>query len=174
MALVTVNITIDGVVVPVQLDPTTLPPGPPGPAGANPSVASVEAAIAADTAFITTLATAVANQLASTTSMVDLQALAAEIAPLLSTSTTPPATTASPSGTVFPPATSLVDSTGASWSIVKQVAFKNEAQAGITSNVALLLYFDGTIYQQNTSGNWYEYTPGTTTYWPAVSKDPRT
>jgi hypothetical protein len=49
---------------------------------------------------------------------------------------------------------------------------KNGAAAGLTSNVALLLCYNGNVYQQNTSGNWYEYTGGTS-YWPALAGDPR-
>ncbi|WP_250455891.1 glycosyl hydrolase [Caballeronia sp. ATUFL_M2_KS44] len=66
-------------------------------------------------------------------------------------------TTVSASGTTIPPAASITDSSGAVWTLVGGRVMKNGAGVSTGSSVALaqILYFNGIIYAQNSSGVWY-------------------
>jgi hypothetical protein len=76
---------------------------------------------------------------------------------------------ASPNNTAIPPATSIVDSTGATWTVRSGVVYKGGSTAGFTQSVTLLLFYGSKIYQQNVVGNWWVWSGGT---WNA-SADPR-
>ncbi|SAL27026.1 glycosyl hydrolase [Caballeronia humi] len=80
------------------------------------------------------------------------------------------ATSGSADGTTIPPAASITDSAGAVWTVVSGVVKKNGASAGYTSQVQMLLYKGGKVYQQNVTGNFW-YWSGTA--WVATT-DPRT
>jgi Glycosyl hydrolase catalytic core len=77
----------------------------------------------------------------------------------------------SPSGTTIPPASQIVDNSKNIWTVKQSVVYENGALAGYTANVALLLFYNGAIYHENTSGNWWEWQNGT---WNSVPGDPRT
>lgn len=68
-------------------------------------------------------------------------------------------TTASPSanGTAMPPASSIIDSAGAVWTITGGVLYKNGVVAGNNYNVALAMYYTGAVYAENTSGEFYQW-----------------
>jgi Putative Ig domain len=79
--------------------------------------------------------------------------------------------TVSVSGTTIPSATKLVDAQGNTWTLSSsQTALENGSAAGFTSEVKLLLYFNGLIYQENTAGKWWSWASGA---WTAASGDPR-
>ncbi|SAL38941.1 glycosyl hydrolase [Caballeronia humi] len=86
------------------------------------------------------------------------------------TATAKAATTGSADGTIIPPAASITDSAGASWTLVGGVVKKNGASAGYTTQVQMLLWKSGKIYQQNSAGNFW-YWSGSA--WVATT-DPRT
>lgn len=50
------------------------------------------------------------------------------------------------------------------------MVYENAATAGYSASVTLLLYYQGTIYQENASSDWWSWTSGA---WVAVSGDPR-
>lgn len=75
----------------------------------------------------------------------------------------------SPNGAAMPPATSLVDGSGATWTLSGGVAYRNGAKAGNNYNVILALCFNGNIYVENTSSQFYQWTGST---WQSTS-DPR-
>jgi peptidoglycan hydrolase-like protein with peptidoglycan-binding domain len=77
---------------------------------------------------------------------------------------------ASPSGSTIPTMTQLVDSSGNSWTLTSGVVYENAAKAGYSASVTTVLYYNGTIYQENSSAEWFAWT-GTT--WVAVGNDPR-
>ncbi|MBP0594413.1 hypothetical protein J8I87_33065 [Paraburkholderia sp. LEh10] len=79
------------------------------------------------------------------------------------------AVSASASGTTVPSATSITDSTGAVWTLVKGSVYKNGAKAGNTYNVSLLLYYNGGIYHQGTGGQYYGWNGSNWT----LCNDPR-
>ena len=67
------------------------------------------------------------------------------------------AATASASGTMIPAASQIVDSAGNAWTLVAAAAYENGAPAAYSANVALLLYYGGTIYHQNKSCLWWSW-----------------
>jgi hypothetical protein len=64
---------------------------------------------------------------------------------------------ASASGTVIPPAASITDSYGAVWTLVGGRVTRNGASNATGSSVALttILYYNNTIYAQNSAGVWF-------------------
>jgi hypothetical protein len=64
---------------------------------------------------------------------------------------------ASASGTMIPTATQIADSALNLWTVSNGVISKSGSDAGYSSNVVLLLYFNGTIYQQNKSCLWWSW-----------------
>ena len=84
----------------------------------------------------------------------------------------------SPSGTLIPPATSIVDSAGRTWveTSTKTITVNGKA-AGYTANVKGVLYYSGGVYQTNEAGGWWKATVGGTAAVPTVTwilvSDPR-
>src|SRR5258706_16296391 len=64
------------------------------------------------------------------------------------------ASAASATGTSMPPATSITDSTGAVWTLSGGVLYQNGAVAGNNYNVTLALWYNGSIYHENTGGKF--------------------
>ena len=77
--------------------------------------------------------------------------------------------TASVNGTTIPAATQIIDGSGNVWTVGAGAVSKNGALAGYTNSVALVLYVNNTIYQQNAAGNWWSWNNNA---W-AASSDPR-
>lgn len=75
-------------------------------------------------------------------------------------------------GTTMPPASSIIDWSGATWTVKSGVIYKNGVVVGVNYNVSLVLWYGGKIYCQNTSGQWY-VNVSTAVQWLACS-DPRT
>lgn len=75
-------------------------------------------------------------------------------------------TAASPSGATIP----IYDSVGNAWTVVSGVVQVNGAPAGTSYNVAQLLFYNGTIYQETTSRFWFSWSG---TAWVSVAQDPR-
>jgi len=65
------------------------------------------------------------------------------------------ASTASPDGWVSPTATSITDNSGAVWTIVNEVIYRNGATVGDTYNVSLLLWYGGLIFHKGTAGQFF-------------------
>ena len=88
----------------------------------------------------------------------------------------PPGPVESANGTTLnSTAGSIVDANLAVWTLVAStlgglVVFKDGAPAGFSFQVGLLLYENHVIYQENLSGNFYEWL-GTT--WNGPLSDPR-
>jgi hypothetical protein len=66
------------------------------------------------------------------------------------------AATASANGTQVPPAASITDSSGNVWKLSSGFVYKNGAKVTGPYNVAMLLWFGGSLYQENTSGVFYK------------------
>jgi hypothetical protein len=80
---------------------------------------------------------------------------------------------ASPSPSQSGATVPIFDSAGNSWTVVSGVVQENGVNAGATSSVTLLLWYNGGIYQQNQWGNWWG--PYTTAGWGnQLAGDPRT
>jgi mannan endo-1,4-beta-mannosidase len=75
----------------------------------------------------------------------------------LGTAPPTPKPTPSASGTMIPSASQLVDSAGNVWTLVAAAAYENGAPAAYSANVALLLYYGGTIYHENKSCLWWSW-----------------
>jgi len=69
--------------------------------------------------------------------------------------------TASASGTMIPAASRIVDAALNVWTVIGGVISQDGANAGYSSNVALLLYFGDTIYQENKSCLWWSWNGST-------------
>ncbi len=67
------------------------------------------------------------------------------------------ATVASASGTMIPSESQIADSALNVWTVSGGVISKSGSAAGYSANVVLLLYFDGTIYQENKSCLWWSW-----------------
>lgn len=61
------------------------------------------------------------------------------------------------SGTTIPTAASITDSQGAVWTVSSGVVLKNGTNAGFSASVILLLYYNGVIYQENSSNQWFSW-----------------
>jgi hypothetical protein len=87
-------------------------------------------------------------------------------------------TAVSLSGTTIPSAAALGDTSGNVWTVSAGQIYRNGVVDPVTAQVTLLLYYNGTIYQQ-AHGQWYQLT---STSWSAgangwtylASGDPRT
>jgi hypothetical protein len=79
----------------------------------------------------------------------------------LSSSSSSSGTSTSASGSMIPSATQLVDSAGHVWTVSAGVVYEGGATAGYSANVAVLLYYGGTIYQENKTCLWYSWTGST-------------
>ena len=165
--LVTVNMTFNGVVVPVQLDPSSLPTGlqgPPGPAGPAPSPEDLQQAISsymASNAAISSLAAALAAQ----ATVVDVQTLAQEVAQQKLPIAAGQTTSVSPNATKIG-LSNIVDAQGNSWTLQSGVAYQNGVEAGTNYNVTELYYLNGKIYQKNTQGLWWVWNGSSWTSTP--------
>lgn len=62
---------------------------------------------------------------------------------------------ASPDGTSIPPASSIIDSTGATWTVENEVIYYNGTADTRTYNVTLLLWFGQNIYHQGSNDQFY-------------------
>jgi hypothetical protein len=68
-------------------------------------------------------------------------------------------------------ASSLVDSGGNVWTLqTNEYAYRNGVRAAANYNAILLLYYNGVIYCENTTGGWYSWNGSN---WTRVSGDPR-
>lgn len=83
----------------------------------------------------------------------------------------PPPPVESASGTTIPPATSIIDAALNTWTVAAGVVQMGGKPAGTSFNVETLLFYNGVIWQENTSGQWYSWTNGA---WVGPSADPRT
>jgi len=63
----------------------------------------------------------------------------------------------SPDGTTIPSATSIIDKSGIVWTVVGGVVYQNGVPASSTSNVSLLLWYGGLIFQVGTGGQFYAW-----------------
>jgi hypothetical protein len=76
---------------------------------------------------------------------------------------------ASPNNTTIPPSTSIVDTSGAIWTLVNGVVYQNGAVAGVNYNVAMVLYFGNSVYHKTTTGVFFCWMGS---FWSLVN-DPR-
>jgi hypothetical protein len=75
----------------------------------------------------------------------------------------------SANGTTIPSASRIVDNALNVWTINDGVVYENGTTAGYSADAALLLFYNGTIYQENSSQDWWSWTNSA---WVA-SSDPR-
>jgi hypothetical protein len=78
--------------------------------------------------------------------------------------------TPSPAGTTIPAATQITDNAGGIWTVMNEVVYLNGSPCGYTSGVMLLLWYNGYIFQRNTTYDWYVWLGGN---WLAWAGDPR-
>ncbi len=64
---------------------------------------------------------------------------------------------ASANGAMTPSATQLVDAAHNVWTVAGGVVYENGKTAGYSANVATLLYYGGTIYQENKTCLWWSW-----------------
>lgn len=66
--------------------------------------------------------------------------------------------TVSSSGTTVPPATSISDSAGNTWTLASGAVTKNGSavSTGAAGSLVLILYYNGTIYAKDASGTWFK------------------
>lgn len=99
------------------------------------------------------------------------------VAPGGGPSGTPSPTQASPDGTVLNgPTGSIVDATGATWTIVATNAgnavYRNGSQLPYTAGTLLLFYAGGTVHQEDSARNWWSWN-GTAFVAVSVAPSPR-
>jgi hypothetical protein len=61
----------------------------------------------------------------------------------------------SPSGTTIPPASQIIDAKGNVWTVVRGVVYENKVAAAYSANVTEVLYQNGVVYQENSTGGWW-------------------
>ena len=66
--------------------------------------------------------------------------------------------TTSPNGTTIPPAVSITDSGGVVWTVSGGVIARNGVVDPLTRQVVLLIFLNGTIYQQISTRLWWSWT----------------
>jgi hypothetical protein len=91
--------------------------------------------------------------------------------PILSNSSASASQTGSPNGSTIPGVNQLIDSQLNIWTVVSGVVYKNGATAGFTSEVTVLLYYSGFIFQENINSAWWGWNGSA---WIALTGDPRT
>jgi hypothetical protein len=64
---------------------------------------------------------------------------------------------------------SLTDELGVVWTLAGGIIYRNGVKT-VSGSVILLLYYGGTIYQQNINKNWWQWVDTT---WVALANDPR-
>ncbi|HEY2685976.1 MAG TPA: hypothetical protein VGI93_20875 [Steroidobacteraceae bacterium] len=69
------------------------------------------------------------------------------------------AATASPDGTISPPAAEIIDSSNNVWTLAKGQALEN-GQVTPSSSVVELVYEKGVVYQENTRSQWFSFRNG--------------
>ena len=69
---------------------------------------------------------------------------------------TPPVTLPSASGTSIPTVTEIVDNNLNVWTVASGVVYENHV-ATQSSSVTLLLYYGGSVYQENIHNAWYQW-----------------
>jgi hypothetical protein len=74
------------------------------------------------------------------------------------------------SGTLMPPASSIVDATGNTWTL-KSAGIYRGGKSISANNVKLVLYYNKNVYHQNTSNVWYMWSTSETKW--KVTNDPR-
>lgn len=79
------------------------------------------------------------------------------------------AATESTSGTTIPPASAIIDSAGAQWTLSNGAVLKAAVDTDFPATSTLLLYWNHTVYAEDGSGNWY--VSGNNGW--SVSSDPR-
>lgn len=67
------------------------------------------------------------------------------------------AANASPNGTTVPSATSIVDNSGNVWTLSQGYVYKNGVKDTHAYNMTMLLWYNGSIYGENTSKAFYQY-----------------
>jgi hypothetical protein len=60
----------------------------------------------------------------------------------------------SPNRTTIPSAAQIIDSHGAVWTVAGGIVYMNGSTASYTTQVSLLLYYHGVIYQENAAKEW--------------------
>jgi hypothetical protein len=78
--------------------------------------------------------------------------------------------TPSLNGTTIPSATQITDAQLNVWTVASVVIYENGGLAGYSTNVVLLLYYNGVIYQENSAGGWWSWVNSN---WSGVAGDPR-
>jgi len=80
----------------------------------------------------------------------------------------PPTPTVSPSGTVVPNNSggTITDSSLNLWTVTNGVVDENAHAAGYSANVTEIAYVTGLVYQENSSGHWWDWTGST---WASTS-----
>ncbi|WP_345816471.1 hypothetical protein AAGS40_19720 [Paraburkholderia sp. PREW-6R] len=58
-------------------------------------------------------------------------------------------------GTAIPPAPYIIDRVGALWTVVNGAVYRDNTPVGVTSNVALLLWYGGKLWYQDTGGQFH-------------------
>src|ERR1700712_5414715 len=58
-------------------------------------------------------------------------------------------------GATIPPLASITDTSGAVWTVVDGVIYKNQAKAANTHSVTLLVWLGGNIYHRGTNSQFY-------------------
>ncbi|MGF6855347.1 hypothetical protein OKW29_004234 [Paraburkholderia sp. CI3] len=58
----------------------------------------------------------------------------------------------------MPPASSLIDGSGNTWTMTGGSVYKNGAIAGNNYNVTVAMCYNGNIYVENTSAQWFQWT----------------
>ncbi len=61
-------------------------------------------------------------------------------------------------GTTVPSASYIIDRMGALWTVSNGMVLRNNAYVGVTSNVALLLWYGGKVWYRSTGGQFYVCT----------------
>lgn len=150
--------TVSGTVNVVGTSSQTITPTPGGTVASPSTLTTQSFSVAFDTTQITngTTSLSVSNGVASASVSV----------------TVSNTVTASPNGTTIPSATQIVDASGAIWTVVSGVVKKNGSNAGTSSSVITLLWYNGVVWQENVDDLWWPWS-GTAWTGSGVS-DPRT
>jgi hypothetical protein len=85
-------------------------------------------------------------------------------------SSSDPRKLSSSSGTTIPSAAQITDVSGNVWAVSDGVIYENGKLAGYSKSVALLVYDNKVVYQENTAGGWWSWNGSS---WGS-SSDPRT
>lgn len=97
----------------------------------------------------------------------------ATVAIVVNNVVTPPVVLPSPDGSTIPALSQIVDAAGHVWTVPGGVVQRDGVAAGFTDQVTALLYYQGTLWQENVNSLWWPWSTTSSSWTGSGVADPR-